>query len=208
MSIAFVRHGRTEWNDAGRLQGRADIALSQAGREQVRGWKLPAAFERARFVSSPLVRARETAALMSGGRFDTDAALIEMDWGEWEGETLATLRTRGGAAFEMNSARGLDFRPAGGESPREVQHRVAAWLAANVSVRNEIVAVTHQGVIRAVLALISGWDMTGKGPVRLHDDVVHVIEATDHGYRARWNVPLVDGQVGRRIPVAAPPARR
>ena len=64
MIVAFVRHGRTEWNDAGRMQGRADIGLSEAGRAQVRGWTLPRSLAGARFVASPLARARETAAIM------------------------------------------------------------------------------------------------------------------------------------------------
>lgn len=211
MSIGFVRHGRTEWNDAGRMQGRADIGLSEAGRAQVRRWTLPAALAGALFIASPLARARETAALMSDGRVDIDDALVEMDWGEWEGETLATLRTRGGAAFETNSARGLDFRPPRGESPRDVQQRIAAWLASNAALPHDIVAVTHQGVIRTVLALISGWDMTGKPPSRLHDDVVHIVEAVDiarNAFRATWNVPLVEGPVGRRSAVAALAPRR
>ena len=208
MTIAFLRHGRTEWNDAGRMQGRADIGLSEAGRAQVRRWTLPAAFAGARFVASPLARARETAALLCNGNVGVDAALIEMDWGEWEGQTLDALRTRGSAAFEINSARGLDFRPPGGESPREVRQRIAAWIATTAATLHDVVAVTHQGVIRTVLSLVSGWDMTGKPPVRLHDDVVHVIEVVGEGFRATWNIPLVEGQVGRRIPVAAPATRR
>jgi probable phosphoglycerate mutase len=205
MIVAFLRHGRTEWNDAGRMQGRADIGLSEAGRAQVRGWTLPRSLAGARFVASPLARARETAAIMSEA-FSVDDALIEMDWGDWEGETLAALRTRGGASFEKNSAMGLDFRPPRGESPREVQRRVTAWLEASAALPHDTVAVTHQGVIRTVLALVSGWDMTGKPPVRLHDDVVHVVEATNGGLRANWNVPLVEGPVGRRgaMAVVAP----
>jgi broad specificity phosphatase PhoE len=208
MSIGFVRHARTEWNDAGRMQGRADIGLSEAGRAQVRRWRLPATLARARLVASPLARARETAALMSDGSFDIDDALVEMNWGEWEGQTLATLRARGGAAFEANSARGLDFLPPRGESPRDVQRRIAGWLGSSTALPHDIVAVTHQGVIRTVLALISGWDMTGKPPVRLHDDVVHIVEAAGNGIRATWNVPLVDGPVGRRSAVAALAPRR
>ena len=207
-AIAFLRHGRTDWNDAGRMQGRADIGLSEAGRAQVRRWTLPAALAGARFVASPLVRARETAALMCTGNVRVDAALIEMDWGEWEGETLDALRTRGGAAFETNASRGLDFRPPRGESPREVRQRIAAWIATTAASPHDTVAVTHQGVIRTVLSLISGWDMTGKPPVRLHDDVVHVVEVAGEDLRATWNLPLVEGQVGRRIPVAAPAPRR
>ena len=198
MSIALVRHARTEWNDAGRMQGRADIGLSEAGRAQVRGWTLPTRFKTARFVSSPLARARETAALLGGDHFTVDDALIEMHWGAWEGETHAALREQDGVRFELASARGLDFRPPGGESPRDVQERIRSWLASRANVPHDVVAITHQGVIRAVLALISGWDMTGKPPVRLHDDVAHVIDVDGERFRATWNVPLADGPLRRR----------
>ena len=198
MSIALVRHGLTSWNDAGRMQGRADIGLSDAGRAQVRAWTLPARFKTARFVSSPLARARETAALLGGDQFAVDEALIEMHWGAWEGETHAALRERDGARFELASARGLDFRPPGGESPRDVQQRMRSWLASRANAPYDVVAITHQGVIRAVLALLSGWDMTGKPPVRLHDDVAHVIDVDGERLRATWNVPLVEGPLRRR----------
>ena len=208
MIVAFLRHGRTAWNDAGRMQGRADMGLSEAGRAQVRRWKLPGSLAQARVVASPLARARETAALIAAGGFSTDEGLVEMDWGDWEGETLTTLRTRGGAAYEANSARGLDFRPPRGESPRDVQQRIAGWLSAKATVPHDVVAVTHQGVIRTVLALISGWDMTGKPPVRLADDVVHLVEIGGSVLSATWNVPLIDGPVGRRGPVDVVAARR
>ena len=203
MIVALVRHGRTAWNDAGRLQGRADVGLSDAGRTQVRQWRLPASLVAGRFVASPLARARETAALLGANAFDVEDSLIEMDWGEWEGETLEALKARHGAAFDANSARGLDFRPPGGESPRDVQRRVAAWLGRNTGQAAPLIAVTHQGVIRSVLALTTGWDMTGKAPIRLADDVVHVFE-TDERATVRplaWNVALVAGPIQKRRPI-------
>lgn len=212
MIVGLLRHGRTAWNDTGRMQGRADIPLSAQGRAQVRGWRIPASLEHARLVTSPLSRASETARLLGGRKCQPSAevvaALIEMDWGAWEGETLAALRSRHGAAFAAASARGLHFRPPGGESPHDVQQRVVAWLVATArdAPGSPLIAVTHQGVIRALLAGIAGWTMTGKPPVRLADDVVHVI-AVDPGGAVRaieWNVPLVDGAVGRRRSVDGP----
>ena len=66
MIVALLRHGRTEWNDVRRMQGRADISLSDAGRAQVAAWRLPAALAGARIVASPLARAIETARLLCG----------------------------------------------------------------------------------------------------------------------------------------------
>jgi broad specificity phosphatase PhoE len=197
--VAFVRHGRTAWNDSGRMQGRADVPLSEEGRTQVRRWRLPASLAAAQFVASPLARARETATLLAAQPVAVDDALIEMDWGEWEGETFEVLKAGQGAAFDVTAGRGLDFRPPGGESSREVQQRIAAWFVRSASQVEPLVAVTHQGVIRSVLALATGWDMVGKPPVRLADDVVHVIEFRDGIVRGiEWNVPLVSGPIGRR----------
>lgn len=202
MIVALLRHGRTAWNDAGRMQGRADVPLSEAGRTQVLRWRLPASLAHAQFVASPLARARETAALLGAQPVSVDAALIEMDWGEWEGETLTGLKARHGEAFASNAARGLDFRPPGGESPKDVQRRVVAWLTRNTGYRVPLIAVTHQGVIRSVMALATGWDMTAKPPVRLADDVVHLVEFGSGRVRGlEWNVTLIAGPIGRRRPI-------
>lgn len=199
MIVAFVRHGRTAWNDAGRMQGRADVPLSEAGRAQVRRWRLPETLAAAQLVSSPLARARETAALLRADPVSVDDALTEMDWGAWEGETLDGLAALQDGAFAACSARGLDFRPPGGESPRDVQQRVIPWLV-GLRARTPMLAVTHQGVIRSVMAFLTCWDMIGKAPVRLADDVVHVVEVGDGGALRplAWNVPLVDGPLARR----------
>lgn len=200
MIVALIRHGRTAWNDAGRMQGRAEVPLSEAGRAQVRAWQLPASLASARFATSPLARAVETAVLLGGRRPAVDEGLIEMDWGDWEGETLVTLRAEHGAAFALEAARGLDFRPPSGESPRDVQARVGAWLIRIAAWNTPVVAVTHKGVIRALLTLATGWNMLGKPPVRLADDTAHLVDVDVNGsLRAlEWNVPLVPGPLAPR----------
>lgn len=199
MIFAFVRHGRTAWNDAGRMQGRADVTLSDEGRAQASRWRLPRSLHAAYIVSSPLARARESATLLAGRPVEVDEGLLEMHWGDWEGETMEALRARPEAAFAEASARGLDFRPPRGESPRDVQARVLAWMARNAHRSTPLVAVTHQGVVRAVMALATGWDMIGKTPVRLADDVAHLVELRGDTVRGvEWNVPLVPGPITRR----------
>lgn len=172
--VSFVRHGRTLWNEQERMQGRCDVPLSAQGRAEVTAWRLPAEVDcTVDWVSSPLGRALETARLLGGREPRCEAALTEMDWGAWEGLTLADLRARFGVEFSRMEDRGLDFRPPGGESPRDVQRRVRRWLV-DVATRGEsIAAVTHKGVLRAVLAAATGWDMTCKPPVRLRDDALH-----------------------------------
>lgn len=90
-------------------------------------------------------------------------ALIETNWGKFEGMSIAEINSeiqRQG----ISPATGLDFQPPGGESPRMVRQRIAHWLAemfdANKSGPvDEICCVSHKGVIRAALSLATGWDM-------------------------------------------------
>jgi broad specificity phosphatase PhoE len=164
ITIALIRHGPTEWTDAKRLQGRTDIPLSAAGREFVETWQLPEQWRSARWTSSPLVRAVETARVLSGRTPDIDRRLIEMDWGEWEGRRLADLRAELGEAMAANEAAGVDFRPPGGESPREVQSRLRDWLTDVVEIGEPMVAVAHHGVVRALFSMATGWNMVGNPP--------------------------------------------
>jgi probable phosphoglycerate mutase len=199
--LILIRHGPTEWNAEGRIQGHSDVPLSADGRAAVQGWRLPPELlDRDAggwdWLSSPLARARETAALLradnGAAETRTEQALIEMYWGGWEGRRLAELRCEGGASMAEEEARGLDFRPPGGESPREVQARLLPLLAALAAAGRPTVAVSHKGVIRALYALASGWDMTGRPPEKLCDACAHRFTLAGGGApRAELlNVPL------------------
>jgi broad specificity phosphatase PhoE len=178
VKILLIRHGPTAWNEQGRMQGRADLPLSPAGRVQVLGWQLPEGWANARWLSSPLRRAAETVALLTDGPVAIEPRLIEMDWGAFEGRTLADLRAEAPAAMAANEARGLDFRPDGGESPREVRTRLQSLIAALAQPdAGDAICVTHKGVIRAALSLATGWDMTSKPPLRLDGDTALILHA-------------------------------
>ncbi|MEA3194003.1 MAG: 2,3-bisphosphoglycerate-dependent phosphoglycerate mutase [Betaproteobacteria bacterium] len=169
--LALLRHGETAWSAEGRIQGRRDEPLSQAGRAALSSVRLPAACQGMRVVTSPLARCVETAVLLGAPRAAREPRLAEMSWGDWEGRRLEDLRAELGEAMRENEARGLDFRPAGGESPREVLARVSQWLAL---VSEPTLAVTHRGVIRAVLAAATGWDMRGAPPAKLDWSAFHL----------------------------------
>lgn len=180
-TLVLVRHGPTEWNQQHLVQGRSDIALSDDGRAEVAGWRLPDAFGGFDRVSSPLIRARETAEILFGETVATDDRLKEMDWAVWEGRTLADLRAEIGNLMTAWEARGLDFRAPGGESPREVQARVLPFLAERARTETPTVAVCHRGVIRAIYALAISWDMTSKAPKRLADGCAQVFTLAPDG---------------------------
>lgn len=171
--LALLRHAPTDWNALRRLQGRADIPLSAAARATLRRKALPRQVQGWQVLMSPLQRCRETAQLL-GLAPSIDARLIEMDWGEFEGRRLDDLRAEHGETLAENEARGLDFRPPRGESPRDVQARVASLLVEIATARTATLAVTHRGVIRAIYAAARGWDMTGAPPDELDLYALHL----------------------------------
>jgi probable phosphoglycerate mutase len=143
-------------------------------------WRWPEMLGGFRVIASPLRRAVETARLL-GVSAEPEPLLTEMDWGDWEGETLAGLRERLGAGMDDAEAAGLDFRPPDGESPRDVQARVAPLLR-DIARRDEpTAAITHKGVIRAVFAKAVGWDMLGKPPARLSWKAAHLFRLDRDG---------------------------
>jgi probable phosphoglycerate mutase len=164
--VALLRHADTAWSRERRIQGRSDQPLLENAVV-----KLPEACRGMRVVTSPLLRCVQSAALIGAFDAEREPRLIEMDWGEWEGATLAALRQRLGEEMRENEERGLDFQPPRGESPRMVAERVSSWLR---ELDAPTLAITHRGVIRAVLALATGWDMRGKPPARLDWTAAHV----------------------------------
>lgn len=164
--LALIRHAPTTWNAEGRLQGRRDTPLSPDGKAALATWAPPLALANFQWVASPLGRTMQTARSLCGRPTPTDARLIEMDWGAWEGRTREELAETLGAEFRENEARGLDFLPPDGESPRMVQDRLKPFLADVAASGQPTVAVTHRGVIRALVAIATGWDFMGKSPVK------------------------------------------
>jgi broad specificity phosphatase PhoE len=162
--LYFIRHGETDFNVAQRLQGRSETRLNARGRSQGREYAgvLRALFERDRhqpsdyaYVSSPLLRARETMKLLRSElgldpkAYAIDERLAEISYGEWEGFTLAEIQARDPGVLQRREQDKWYFRPPGGESYREVAERVAAWYA---TVTRDTVLAAHGGVARALMA--------------------------------------------------------
>ena len=174
MNVAFLRHGPTEWNALGRMQGRFDAPLSVAGRREIAAWMIPAAVAHgAQWISSPLSRAVETALQLSGTPPALAPALTEMDWGAWEGYTHDELRERFGDEFTRNAARAICYTTQRGRRDRHIVVSVARWLESVAKSTQPLVCVTHNGVLGALVALATGWDMIGKSPIRLRPATLH-----------------------------------
>ena len=180
--LLFIRHGPTEWNEAGRIQGRRDIPLVPRARASLSAQRLPGRFgEQCRWISSPLLRARQTAWALGAAELKIEPRLAEMDWGEWEGRSLPSLREELGEAMRENEGRGLDFETPAGDSPRRVQERLRPWLGEMAAAGRPVAAVSHKGVGRALLALAIGWDMKERAPVRLRWEHAQRFEVSRSG---------------------------
>ena len=184
--IALLRHGPTQWNAESRLQGRRDTTLSDSGRAMVDDWRLPAPWAHAAIVSSPLRRCLDTSDILRAnhtelGPQSIDPRFIEMDWGSWEGRTLADVCHEQGDAMVRNEANGLDFRPDGGESPREVQSRLLPALADLAQQGEDRLVVSHRGIIRALYALATGWRMRTDPADKLSRQALQVFTLADDG---------------------------
>jgi len=167
MKLALLRHGPTEWNAAGRVQGHTDIPLSDAGFAKMAALRLPVAVTRV--YASPMLRARQTVQALGLENPVLDARLMEQNWGTWEGLTRAEILSRHGAdAFvKAGSDRGEAFRPGGGESTGELHAWVAAFLKDAAHGDSDAVGIAHLGVLRAAYTLATGWDMTAPMPAEL-----------------------------------------
>jgi broad specificity phosphatase PhoE len=154
--VYLVRHGETDWNALGRLQGIVDVPLNARGLAQARALasrlrdvRLDAAY------CSALGRARRTAAIVLAGRGVTaveEPALNEMSYGRWQGSTRAQL-----AGDDPELAARWDADPwavtfPGGESLVDVHRRaVAAWQRLVAAHEGETVLVSAHGHVNRVL---------------------------------------------------------
>lgn len=191
--ILFIRHGPTEWNEGGRIQGRTNIPLSAAGRESVGRWRLPPGVAGFRWIVSPLSRAQETADLLGVQNYATDHRLQEADWGDWEGLRLKDLRAELGETLSRNEMRGLDLEVPGGESPRQVRDRLAAFLREIGPVGEPVAVVCHNGILRAAYSLAAAWDMRNDSPLRRLHSAAHLYHlSADGGLRIKQLNILLD----------------
>jgi probable phosphoglycerate mutase len=181
LKIALLRHGPTEWNAAGRIQGQTDIPLSDAGLARMAALRLPLTV--ARVYASPMLRTRQTAEALGLVAPIHDARLMEQNWGVWEGLTREEILARDGAdAFvKAGSNQGEAFRPGGGESTGELHARVASFLKDVAQDEGDAVAVAHLGVLRAAYTLATGWNMATPMPAELDVSKILVLSLGKEG---------------------------
>jgi broad specificity phosphatase PhoE len=165
-TIYYIRHGETDWNAQGRLQGGRDIPLNDLGRKQAADAGAILAGLLARdgrsarslsFVASPLGRARRTMELLRGALnlppcdYALDDRLREIGYGRWEGSTFAQMRASDPELFARRRADKWTVPPPGGESYAAVQARMRDWYD---QLTAGTVAVAHGGTARALMVAL------------------------------------------------------
>jgi broad specificity phosphatase PhoE len=150
--LILARHGQTAHNQAGLLLGRLDVPLTDVGRRQADALARSMG-EVARVVSSPLERARETAAAL-GRPVDVDERWVEIDYGEYDGLPYGDVPDEVWQRWRSDPA----WTPPGGESLAAVGRRVRAAcedLAAEAE-GADVVVVSHVSPIKAAVAWALG----------------------------------------------------
>jgi broad specificity phosphatase PhoE len=163
-TIFFIRHGETDWNAEGRLQGQRDIPLNDLGRVQaeeagalLRG--VHANPEDLDWLVSPLFRTRETAERARGAiglnptYYKMDPRLKELTFGRWEGMTWKEVRRTDPGGASRRERDKWAAVPPDGESYAMLIERVRPFLS---ELRRDSVLVSHGGVARALMHMIAG----------------------------------------------------
>ncbi|MDR1328827.1 MAG: histidine phosphatase family protein [Oscillospiraceae bacterium] len=173
MKICLVRHGETDWNRAGKLQGLENIPLNAVGEAQAKSVSefLAAYGKWDSIISSPLKRARKTAEIISaklGIAVRENDLLRERDYGASSGLTARERKIKFPDGGEMSAA--------GWEAAESVRGRVVTVLSAitGSGERKNTIIVAHGGVINSALAYVSNGEM-GTGKTKLANACVSVL---------------------------------
>ncbi len=197
-TLWLVRHGETDWNVAGRLQGQLEVPLNANGRRQAQ--RLAERLGRdhalepfAALYTSDLGRAVETASAVSqvlGLRSTARADLRERHFGVLSELTLAEAEAREPELFARLKARDADFVPAGGESLSQLFRRSVAALSeiAGAWPGRQVVVVTHGGVLDAAWRAAQGLALEVKRDHELSNAGINRVRVHDERFElAGWN---------------------
>ena len=159
MKIHLVRHGETNWNAEGRLQGHALSELSARGRAEAEALarQMPPHFRDWPVYASDLRRTVETAHILHGGfcpRLQTSPLLREIGLGRWEGRLRSEVETTEPELFYQFKQVASRFRIEAGESFHDVQKRGLRFLQSlqGRETGDEILVVSHRGLIKTLLS--------------------------------------------------------
>ena len=170
--IALLRHFPTSWNGEHRFQGQTDIPLTEESRAQLNELAIPAPWNTARIIASPLTRAAETAQILARGRPATDPVahdprLVEISFGDWEGLHGADLLADPNSGYVNVEDWGWHRRAPAGESPWDVWERVQPALAEIAAGATPTLLVVHRALMRVILARAWDWHYDSPEPFEI-----------------------------------------
>lgn len=178
--LILVRHGQTRVNAGGLLQGRMDPSLDEIGRTQAEliGATIRARFPAAVVVSSPLVRARETAAAITEDVI-VDKRFIELDYGDFDGKAMTDVPPETWALWRRDP----HFRPPNGETLVELDLRVRPALEelAARAQHDDVVIVSHVSPIKSAVTWALGVGPEATWRCSLDRASISVIAVSERG---------------------------
>lgn len=179
--LYLVRHGRTLVNAENRLQGRIDHPLDEVGRRQ--SIEIAGALRKIdRVISSPLLRAIETAAAFNQ-KIDVEPRFIELDYGDFDGIPQNEVSEE----VWKNWRSDINYRPPNGESLAELNSRVCQALNELVDEARElnIVVVSHVSPIKAAIAWAVGIEVSSSWRMLLDRGSISRIDVSPQGPKMR-----------------------
>jgi broad specificity phosphatase PhoE len=186
----IIRHGQTEWSASGRHTSRTDVPLTDAGRADA--YRLAPALARQRFalvLTSPMQRARDTAAAAGFPDAVVDDDLREWDYGDLEGLTTPEIRARGGEFAQWTIWRGP---VPGGETIADVAARARRVLDRVAAATGDVVCFGHGHASRVLVAVALGLAPEECSRFLLEPATIGIV-GSEHDQRALrvWNAPPV-----------------
>ncbi len=180
--LVVVRHGETDWNAAGKIQGVHDTALSPKGVAQIRA--LGAAIAERDFdgfYCSDLKRARETAAILNEqlqAEIQIDHRLRERDFGHFQGLSFEEIQERFPDQYQAYCGRDPYFAMTNGQSHFQQMTQVNAFLADMTKryPRGRVLAVAHSGSIQCMVHAVLGIPLQEVLPLSCENATMHAFE--------------------------------
>lgn len=177
--FGLIRHAQTVWNREKKIQGQSDSPLTADGARQASSWgRRLLQFPWDRILASDTGRALTTAERINAFLkipLETDPRLREQDWGQWVSKTIPQIQTEASQVLEEQINAGWNFCPPGGESRESVLKRSQEALieAADRFPGDNLLVVTHEGVVKGLIYHLCGRKFLPTEPRLLQSDRLH-----------------------------------
>lgn len=181
--VYLVRHGETDWNKTGRIQGQQDLPLNELGRRQAEAvgtYLAELRFGYDYIYTSDLVRARETAEIIAkrwGSQTLARRELRELSFGEIEGLDFNEVQARYPEFWKAYQDNSVDTVFPGGESVAQLGERATEFFRfiREQHQDDSILVVAHGGFIKSFLAIVLGLPLANRGRIEVTNASVSVV---------------------------------